>query len=156
MLILRLIQPCQVCTAALTVDIQDLGRQVGAGQRHVLHAASVGDAIVLSVHLELEAALHREGFSRRIHLRVTCVESDGKRPQVELYLYIARGNVWTFCVRLVCKMIIVLLANSREKETCRISWQDIAFLTYTDTVLLLFPGVPFEEESLWPLKVMSK
>lgn len=86
MLILRLIQPCQVCMTALTVDIQDLGRHVGAGQRHVLHAASVGDAIVLSVHLELEAALHREGFSCRIHLRGAYVESDRKRAQVELYL----------------------------------------------------------------------
>lgn len=43
-----------------------------------------------------------------------------------------------FCVSLACKMIIIILENSREKQTHGISWQDIAFLTYTDTVLLFF------------------
>lgn len=57
---------------ALTVDLQDFSCHVGVGKRHVLHTASVGDAIVLSVHLELEATSHCEGFSCGIHLRRAC------------------------------------------------------------------------------------
>lgn len=60
MLILHLIQLCTVCMTALTVDLQDLGCHVGVRQRHMLHTAGVGDTIVPSVHMELEATPHCE------------------------------------------------------------------------------------------------
>lgn len=60
MLILHLIQLCTLCMTALTVDLQDLSCHVRVGQRHMLHAAGVGDAIVPSVHVELEATPHCE------------------------------------------------------------------------------------------------
>lgn len=45
---------------ALTVDLQDLSCHVGGGQSHMLHAASVGDAVIPFVHLKLETTPHRE------------------------------------------------------------------------------------------------
>lgn len=42
--------PALWAATALTVDLQDFCCCVGAGQRHMLHAAGVGHAIVSSVH----------------------------------------------------------------------------------------------------------
>lgn len=65
-----------MCTAALTVDLQDLSCHVGVGQRHMLHAAGVSDPIIPSVHLELEATPHCEWFSCGIHLLNACGEPE--------------------------------------------------------------------------------
>lgn len=53
------------------MDLQDLGGQVGAGQRDMLHTAGVGNAIVPPVHLKLEAASDCEGFPCGVHLLST-------------------------------------------------------------------------------------
>lgn len=70
---------------ALTVDLQDLSCHVGVKQSHMLHATSVGDTIISSVHLELEAASHCEWFSCGIYLRSACKESDKEYTRKLLY-----------------------------------------------------------------------
>lgn len=76
---------------ALTVDLQDLGCHVGVGQGHMLHAAGVGDAIVPSVHLELEATPHCEGFSCGIQLLSACRVRNGTGMQCSCGLLILLG-----------------------------------------------------------------
>lgn len=71
-----LIQLCKVGMTALTVDLQDLSCHVGVKQSHMFHATSVGDTVISSVHLELEAAPHCECFSAGgIYLHSACKKS---------------------------------------------------------------------------------
>lgn len=78
--------------AALTVDPQDLGCQVGLGQRLMLHAAGVRNTVVPSVHLKLQGAPDCEGFSCRVHMCSACEEPrcqpENKRGSKELVKWI--------------------------------------------------------------------
>lgn len=49
---------CDVsCQCVLTVDLQDLCDLLGGGeQRHMVHAAGVGHAVLAPIHLELQRA----------------------------------------------------------------------------------------------------
>lgn len=79
MLIWNLIQLCRVCMTALTVDLQDLSCHVGVGKRHMLHATGIGDSVVSSVHVQLEATPHCEWFSCGIHLLSACKEPENEQ-----------------------------------------------------------------------------
>lgn len=71
-----LIYPVLQAMTPLTVDLQDLGCHVGLGQRHMLHTAGVGDAVIPLVHLELKATPHCEWLSCSVHLLSACGESE--------------------------------------------------------------------------------
>lgn len=156
-----LIQLCKVCMTALTVDLQDLSCHVRVGQSHMLHATGVGDAIVPSVHLELEAAPHCEWFSCCIHLRSACNESENEQgPNVHVNYYITGEQIWILCEPFMQKKSF--RKNSREKQKSALCYptrekheillQDVALLTLTDTVLLFFSAYPLRERILGPWK----
>ena len=71
---------------ALTVDLQHLGCRVKVGQRHMLHAAGVGDPILPFVHLELETTPHCEGFSCGIQLLTACRESENEHVWITNFI----------------------------------------------------------------------
>lgn len=160
-----LIQLCKVCMTALTVDLQDLGCHVGVGQSHMLHATGVGDAIVPSVHLELEAAPHCEWFSRCIHLRSACSESENEQgPNVHVNYYITGEQIWILCEPFMQKKSF-LEKQQRKTEISSMlpntweTWNFIARCCFVDIdrySVVVFLCIPFEGKNPWPLKVKSK
>lgn len=117
----------------------------------MLHATGVSDAVVPSVHFELEAALHREGFSRRVHLGRACGVGETKKG-IRTREWLLN---WMTCGRPSCKK-----KRSRlRKKTCRKKkyrdqlrfiprMENSAFLTQTNSVLLFSSAYPLRERIL--------
>lgn len=115
---------------ALTVDLQDLGCHVRVRQRHMLHAAGVGDAIVPSVHMELEAAPHWEWFSRGVHLLGACRVRKWTGVHYTRGLLILLGNSSGFCARSSCKKILLKKKQRKTEQFARTltkTWETFYF-----------------------------
>lgn len=62
------------------MDLQNLSDLVGSGgQGHMVHFAGVGHPVVITVHLELQSASHRECLSTGIYLLGTFMNSCEKQ-----------------------------------------------------------------------------
>lgn len=115
-----LIYPVLQAMTPLTVDLQDLGCHVGFGQRHMLHTAGVGNAVIPLVHLELKATPHCEWLSCSVHLLSACGESEYEPGWNVLvnYLYFW-GSSSSFWARLLQENYFGERSRAKQKSSCK-------------------------------------
>lgn len=139
------------------MDLQDLGCHVGIGQGHMLHATGVSDAIVPSVHFELEAALHREGFSRRVHLCRACGVGETKSESIYVNDFRTELLVGDLHTKKSCFRKKKLQKKKIQESAPLYPAHEKYCLSDTDKLcVIVFFCLPFEKTNPWPLKVKSK